>query len=68
MKKINSQAIDDYREAAEHLLQALNFQAAGRGVVGNSGSTSMSDSIWATLRLVLSLLEKVDLIPAVQDR
>nr|XP_018910759.1 PREDICTED: peroxisomal targeting signal 1 receptor isoform X1 [Bemisia tabaci]XP_018910767.1 PREDICTED: peroxisomal targeting signal 1 receptor isoform X1 [Bemisia tabaci] len=57
-----------YKEAAEHLLQALNFQAAGRGVVGNSGSTSMSDSIWATLRLVLSLLEKVDLIPAVQDR
>ena len=44
-----------YKEAAEHLLTALNQQAAGRGVQGEKSWAAMSNSIWATLRLVMSL-------------
>ncbi|XP_039298809.1 peroxisomal targeting signal 1 receptor [Nilaparvata lugens] len=56
-----------YREAAEHLLTALNQQVAGRGIHGEK-SVSMSDSIWSTLRLTVSLLQRSDLIPAVNQR
>ncbi|XP_057333502.1 peroxisomal targeting signal 1 receptor isoform X2 [Microplitis mediator] len=58
-----------YKQAAEHLLTALNQQAAGRGVQGQSQSTSaMSDTIWSTLRLVISLLHKYNLNDAVDNR
>ncbi|KAJ1523055.1 hypothetical protein ONE63_002182 [Megalurothrips usitatus] len=60
-----------HREAAEHLLTALNQQASGRGAKGERVSPvnpAMSDSIWSTLRLVLSLLDRQDLFPIVEAR
>lgn len=57
-----------YKEAAEHLLTALNQQAAGRGVHGQRSWSAMSDSIWSTLRLVMSLLERQDLYDALDNR
>lgn len=57
-----------YKEAAEHLLTALNQQAAGRGVQGQRSWSAMSDSIWSTLRLVMSLLERQDLYDALDNR
>lgn len=57
-----------YREAAEHLLTALNQQAAGRGVQGQRSWSAMSDSIWSTLRLVMSLLDRQDLYDALDNR
>ncbi|XP_075210068.1 peroxisomal targeting signal 1 receptor-like isoform X2 [Lycorma delicatula] len=56
-----------YREACEHLLTALNQQAAGRGVQGER-SLVMSDSVWTTLRLAVSLMHRNDLLPAVNNR
>uniref|UniRef100_A0A1B6DPQ0 Uncharacterized protein n=1 Tax=Clastoptera arizonana TaxID=38151 RepID=A0A1B6DPQ0_9HEMI len=43
-----------HREAIEHLLMALNQQAAGRGIQGERCST-MSDTIWHTLKLLINL-------------
>lgn len=57
-----------HKEAAEHLLTALNQQAAGRGVQGQRSWSSMSDSIWSTLRLVMSLLDRQDLYDALDNR
>ncbi|XP_043277058.1 peroxisomal targeting signal 1 receptor isoform X2 [Venturia canescens] len=58
-----------YKEAAEHLLTALNQQAAGRGVEGERGHPgAMSDTIWSTLRLVLSLMHKYNLNDAVEAK
>jgi peroxin-5 len=57
-----------YREAAEHLLTALNQQAAGRGVQGQRSWSAMSDSVWSTLRLVMSLLDRQDLYDALDNR
>lgn len=60
-----------FREAAEHLLTALNQQAAGRGAKGERVTPMnpvMSDSIWSTLRLVLALLDRQDLFPIVEAR
>jgi len=48
-----------YKEAAEHFLTALNFQATGRGPQGSRAG--MSDSIWSSLRLAVSLLNRPDL-------
>ncbi|CAB0008659.1 unnamed protein product [Nesidiocoris tenuis] len=57
-----------HTEAAEHLLTALRQQSRGRGPQGES-SVNMSDSIWNTLRLVVvSMLERSDLIAAVENR
>ncbi|XP_063986164.1 peroxisomal targeting signal 1 receptor [Diachasmimorpha longicaudata] len=56
-----------YKEAAEHLLTALNQQAAGRGVQGeNNAPHAMSETIWSTLRLVVSLMHKYHLTEAVE--
>ncbi|CAD6232966.1 GSCOCG00007072001-RA-CDS [Cotesia congregata] len=58
-----------YQQAAEHLLTALNQQAAGRGVQGQSRSTAaMSDTIWSTLQLVISLLHKYHLNNVITTR
>ncbi|KAK2727765.1 hypothetical protein QYM36_008301 [Artemia franciscana] len=54
-----------YREAAEHLVSALNMQASAT-LPGKS--SVMSDSIWITLRSVLSKLERRDLFPDVNNR
>ncbi|KAG5897479.1 hypothetical protein JTB14_031104 [Gonioctena quinquepunctata] len=60
--------LNAYREAAEHFLTALNQQARGKDVV-NSGSVSqMSDTIWTTLRMCISLMNKGELKPAVDRR
>ncbi|KAE8743295.1 peroxisomal targeting signal 1 receptor [Frankliniella occidentalis] len=59
------------REAAEHFLTAINQQAAGRGAKGERVSPVnpvMSDSIWSTLKTVVSLLDRQDLFPVVEAR
>lgn len=58
-----------YKEAGEHLLTALNQQAAGRGVEGQSiPPKTMSNTIWSTLRLVVSLMHKYHLNEAIEKR
>ncbi|CAK9812427.1 Peroxisomal targeting signal 1 receptor [Anthophora plagiata] len=58
-----------YKEAGEHLVIALNQQAAGRGLQGESFSPkAMSNSIWSTLRLVVSLMHKYHLNEAIENR
>lgn len=58
-----------YKEAGEHLLTALNQQAAGRGTQGESFSPkTMSNTIWSTLRLVVSLMHKYHLNEAIENR
>ncbi|XP_076242376.1 peroxisomal biogenesis factor 5 isoform X2 [Calliopsis andreniformis] len=58
-----------YKEAGEHLLTALNQQAAGRGTRGESFSPkTMSNTIWSTLRLVTSLMHKYHLNEAIENR
>lgn len=58
-----------YKEAGEHLLTALNQQAAGRGPQANTVSPkAMSNTIWSTLRLVISLMHKYELMEAVENR
>ncbi|KAL1497269.1 hypothetical protein ABEB36_008262 [Hypothenemus hampei] len=57
-----------YTEAVEHFLTALNQQARGIDVL-NTGSTSqMSDTIWSTLQMCLSLMGRSDLRPLVKNR
>lgn len=57
-----------FRQAAEHFLTALNQQARGKDVA-NSGTTSqMSDTIWSTLRMCVSLMNRGDLKPVVDNR
>ncbi|KAF5273785.1 hypothetical protein FQA39_LY00900 [Lamprigera yunnana] len=55
-----------YREAAEHFLIALNQQVRG-GKSGNS-KIQMSETIWSTLRMCLSLMHRSDLRPAVDEQ
>nr|CAD7199075.1 unnamed protein product [Timema douglasi] len=62
---VNLQA---YREAAEHFLACLNQQAAGKNLEGKSSNANMSSSIWSSLRLVVSSLDRHDLIDAVDNR
>ncbi|KAM0726058.1 Peroxisomal targeting signal 1 receptor [Formica fusca] len=58
-----------YKEAGEHLLTALNQQAAGRGPqASNVSPKAMSNTIWSTLRLVISLMHKYELMEAVENR
>ncbi|XP_074029726.1 peroxisomal biogenesis factor 5 isoform X2 [Leptinotarsa decemlineata] len=60
--------LNAYREAAEHFLIALNQQARGKDV-SNSGSVSqMSDTIWTTLRMCISLMNRGELKSAVDKR
>ena len=55
-----------YQEAVEHFLHALSFQAAGRGP--SSGSPVMSEPIWSSLRLGLSMFGRRDLHPDVEAK
>lgn len=54
------------REAIEHLLEALNQQASA--VSTNSQSPALSETIWSTLRLAISMAERPELLKAVNDR
>ncbi|GFS26034.1 peroxisomal targeting signal 1 receptor [Elysia marginata] len=60
---INLQA---YREAVDHFVAALSMQKESRGPHGQSAA--MSDSIWSTLRMTLSLLGRTDLYEACENR
>uniref|UniRef100_A0A2R5LN57 Peroxisomal targeting signal 1 receptor n=1 Tax=Ornithodoros turicata TaxID=34597 RepID=A0A2R5LN57_9ACAR len=53
--------LGSYREAAEHFLTALNMQNAGRGLAGSRDTSVMSENIWSTLRMVLTLMNRPDL-------
>lgn len=57
-----------HREAMEHFLEALNMQAAGRGLGGAESSRAVSDNIWATLRVCLSQLGTTHLMDALNNR
>ncbi|OAD60978.1 Peroxisomal targeting signal 1 receptor [Eufriesea mexicana] len=58
-----------FKEAGEHLVIALNQQAAGRGIQGESFSPkAMSNTIWSTLRIVISLMHKYHLTEAIENR
>ncbi|XP_061403009.1 peroxisomal targeting signal 1 receptor [Musca vetustissima] len=62
-----------YKQACEHLLTALNMQANvaatrefAQGALGSS--QQMSESIWSTLKMVVSLMGRNDLQGHVSDR
>lgn len=50
-----------YSEAAEHFLTALNQQARGKDVVNSGSLSQMSDTIWSTLRMCVSLMNRGEL-------
>lgn len=59
--------LNAHKQAVDHLLTALNMQR--KGTVGPGGSLStMSDNIWSTLRMTLSLMGRSDLHRAVDTR
>ena len=53
-------------EAVEHFLQGLNMQRRGEGPRGEK--SAMSDSIWSTLRMTLSLMGRPDLYKTCEQR
>ncbi|XP_005177295.2 peroxisomal targeting signal 1 receptor [Musca domestica] len=62
-----------YKQACEHLLTALNMQAnvaASRELAAGALGTGqqMSESIWSTLKMVISLMGRNDLQGHVTDR
>ncbi|KAF7279147.1 hypothetical protein GWI33_007560 [Rhynchophorus ferrugineus] len=57
-----------YNQAVEHFLTALNQQARGRDVLGTGSMSQMSDTIWSTLMMCVSLMDRTDLRPLVKSR
>lgn len=51
-----------HREAVEHFLAALSMQQKSRGVTGKQ--RQMSENVWNTMRMTLSLMGRADLYPA----
>ena len=54
-----------YREAAEHFITALDQQRKG---MGPQGAGRMSDNIWSTLRLAITLLGNHDILKHVDAK
>lgn len=54
------------REATEHFITALTLQRSGRGPKGET--SQMSDNIWGTLRMAVSLMGRADLYDAADKR
>lgn len=57
-----------HKEAVQHFLAVLNFQNAGRGPQGQSSRTIMSNNVWSSLRMALSLMNRQDLYDLVERR
>lgn len=56
-----------FREAVEHFLTSLNIQRKGVRV-GRDSTSTMSESIWTTLRMSLSLMGRPEFHEAVDNR
>ncbi|XP_028393926.1 peroxisomal targeting signal 1 receptor-like isoform X2 [Dendronephthya gigantea] len=56
-----------FREAVEHFLTSLNIQRKGARN-GRDNTSTMSESIWTTLRMSLSLMGKPEFHEAVDNR
>ncbi|KAG4067450.1 hypothetical protein HA402_009687 [Bradysia odoriphaga] len=60
-----------YNEAVEHFLTALNMQSDSltrSGLHQAKPSNQMSETIWSTLRMAISLSGRMDLQPAIDER
>ncbi|XP_055311031.1 peroxisomal targeting signal 1 receptor isoform X2 [Sitodiplosis mosellana] len=64
--------LKSYKEAIEHFLLALNHQATSLSRSGlqsvKDTSNQMSDTIWSTLRMAISLMGRMDLQEAIDSR
>ena len=63
--------LNSYNEAAEHFLYVLNLQNNGRGLdsmPSSSRNQVMSNNVWTSMRMVLSLMNRQDLYDAVESR
>lgn len=57
-----------FREAAEHFLTALNYQARVKDVTNSGSSSQMSDTVWSALHMCIGFLNKNELKPLVENR
>lgn len=57
-----------FREAAEHLITALNQQARGKDVLNSGRKSQMSETIWSTLRMCISLSNQSELKSLVDEQ
>ena len=57
-----------YREGVEHFLTALHLQKKANTSSITLKPSQMSDGIWSTLRLAISLMGKPELQPAVHNK
>lgn len=60
--------LKSYKEACEHLLTALNHQATSTSRAGMNSAQQMSDSVWNTLRMAVSLAGRRELQEAIEKR
>ena len=60
-----------HREAMEHFLTALNLQRQAKppqGAPREGAKSQMSESIWSTLRMTLTLMGRSELVTLVEGR